>query len=209
MEKLIAIQQELKAPKSQYNKFGGYHYRSLEDITEAVKPLCVKHKVLITLSDEIVVIEGRYYVKATAKYTDGGFTTESYGFAREEEMKKGMDGSQVTGSSSSYARKYAMNGLLMIDDAKDADTNEQAAQTQQAQVQKKEAAKPQPQPKKETAPVSDDLAMALSDIKRCKTNDELNSTITNYKHLFGNARFIEAGKAKRSEINAGTVAKTK
>ena len=123
-EKLANIQQELKAPKGQFNSFGGYHYRSCEDILEAVKPLLKQNKVLLTLNDDILCRENRYYIKATATIydleSDNSFTNSA--FAREEENKKGMDGSQITGASSSYARKYALNGLFLIDDVKDSDT---------------------------------------------------------------------------------------
>lgn len=119
-EKLAVIQQTLEAPKNQFNKFGGYAYRSCEDILQAVKPYL--QDCTLTLADEVVQIGERYYVKATAVFADGSdafFSVSSY--AREEETRKGMDGSQITGSSSSYARKYALNGLFCIDDAKDAD----------------------------------------------------------------------------------------
>lgn len=123
-EKLNAIQCDLKAPKSQYNSFGKYNYRNCEDILEAVKPLCAKNKTSLTLTDEIVLIGDRYYVKATATLYDqeSEEVVNTSAFAREEENKKGMDGSQVTGASSSYARKYALNGLFNIDDTKDSDT---------------------------------------------------------------------------------------
>lgn len=120
-ERLIHIQGELKAPKSQENKFGGYKYRSCEDILEAVKPLLKKEKVTLTISDDIIEVGGRVYVKATATLSDGEDTTSTSAFAREAETKKGMDDSQITGSASSYARKYALNGLFAIDDTKDAD----------------------------------------------------------------------------------------
>lgn len=126
-EKLLAIQQELKAPKGQYNSFGKYKYRSCEDILEAVKPICAKHKALLTVSDELVYMGDRYYIKATATLIDtedGKSFTQNTAYAREEETKKGMDGSQITGTASSYARKYALNGLFCIDDTKDADTDE-------------------------------------------------------------------------------------
>ena len=130
MEALAKIQSELKAPKSQYNSFGKYAYRSAEDILEAVKPLCAKHGAILTLSDEIVSVGDRVYVKATAALnsTDGSNVRVS-AFAREPEDKKGMDASQVTGTASSYARKYALNGLFCIDDTKDADTDEYRNQT--------------------------------------------------------------------------------
>lgn len=123
-ERLLAVQDELKAPKSQYNNFGRYAYRNAEDIVEAVKPLLKKHGVLLTLSDEVVVIGERTYIKAAAKVTDiNDFekSIEVNAFAREPETKKGMDESQITGAASSYARKYALNGLFAIDDTKDAD----------------------------------------------------------------------------------------
>lgn len=143
-EKLLAIQLELKAPKSQYNSFGKYNYRSCEDILEAVKPLCAKYKALTLLDDEVVLIGGRFYVKATAMFIDTekpDSMHEVHAYAREDEIKKGMDGSQVTGSSSSYARKYALNGLFDIDDTKDADTDEQANQSKRKTAAKPAAAK--------------------------------------------------------------------
>lgn len=124
LQKLLAIQMELKAPKSQYNSFGKYKYRNCEDILEAVKPLYAKNNAVLTVSDEIENIHERYYVKATATLHDAE-SEEKISVtarAREEEDKKGMDGSQVTGASSSYARKYALNGLFAIDDTKDSDT---------------------------------------------------------------------------------------
>lgn len=121
-EILQQIQTELKAPKSQYNKFGGYNYRNCEDILEALKPILAKHKAIVTLSDDIKQIGARYYIEATAQLNAGGESISVKAFAREEETKKGMDGSQITGAASSYARKYALNGLFAIDDTKDADT---------------------------------------------------------------------------------------
>jgi hypothetical protein len=122
--KLMNIQQELKAPKGQYNSFGKYAYRSCEDILEGVKPLLKKEKVVLTISDELQYIGNRYYIKATATLidTESEATISNSAYAREEETKKGMDGSQITGASSSYARKYALNGLFGIDDNKDSDT---------------------------------------------------------------------------------------
>lgn len=127
-EKLLNIQSELKAPKSQRNDFGKYNYRNCEDILEAVKPLCKKYNAVVYLSDELVIIGERYYIEATATLVDveTSETIEVTAYAREEESKKGMDGSQVTGASSSYARKYALNGLFDIDDTKDSDTTNQS-----------------------------------------------------------------------------------
>ena len=124
-KKLISIQSKLKAPKGQYNSFGKYKYRSCEDILEAVKPLLKEHECALTIKDRIVMVGERYYVEATAVLSDaeGGNVIENTSYAREDESKKGMDGSQITGTASSYARKYALNGLFAIDDAKDADTD--------------------------------------------------------------------------------------
>ncbi len=126
--KLVKIQAELKAPKNQMNAFGKYKYRSAEDIIEAVKPILFKNNCALLISDEIVQVADRVYVKATAMLIDENneeLPIKVYGCAREEEVKKGMDAAQITGSASSYARKYALNGLFAIDDTKDADsTNE-------------------------------------------------------------------------------------
>ena len=126
--KLVNIQAELKAPKNQVNSFGKYKYRSAEDIIEAVKPILFKYQTALLISDEIVQVADRVYVKATAMLideTNEELPIKVYGWAREEEVKKGMDASQITGSASSYARKIALNGLFAIDDNKDADsTNE-------------------------------------------------------------------------------------
>lgn len=129
-EKLLQIQTELKAPKGQYNSHGGFKYRSCEDILEAVKPLLKKYNLVLTLNDEIVNIGDRYYVKAEACLRDGkeAFICDA-AYAREAAERKGMDASQITGTASSYARKYALNGLFLIDDTKDADTDEHARQT--------------------------------------------------------------------------------
>ena len=132
-EKLSLVQNELKAPKDQKNTFGNYRYRSCEDILESVKPILKKNKLALVLSDELVNIGERYYIKAIATLYDleeeGSLSNNAY--AREEESKKGMDGSQITGTASSYARKYALNGLFNIDDTKDADTDEYTKRTKQ------------------------------------------------------------------------------
>ena len=123
--KLVKIQAELKAPKNQMNAFGKYKYRSAEDIIEAVKPILFKNNCALLISDEIVQVADRVYVKATAMLIDENneeLPIKVYGWAREEEVKKGMDAAQITGSASSYARKYALNGLFAIDDTKDADS---------------------------------------------------------------------------------------
>lgn len=159
-QKLIEIQAELKAPKSQFNKFGGYNYRNCEDILEAVKPLCAKHEIVPLLSDEIVMIGDRFYIKATAKVTDGKDEIATTAFARESKDKKGMDESQITGSASSYARKYALNGLFCIDDTKDADFMDNSQSNKQQQP------KPQQQPPKETHVKGYDEFVALQKTKK-------------------------------------------
>jgi hypothetical protein len=140
MKRVSAVQAELKAPKGQYNSFGKYRYRSCEDILEAVKPLLVKYGIVLTINDELIYLGDRYYIKSTAclRDTESECSICNSALAREEETKKGMDGSQITGTASSYARKYALNGLFCIDDTKDADTDEYA--------------KNQAEPKKEKTP---------------------------------------------------------
>jgi len=131
------IQHSLKAPKGQTNKFGGYKYRSCEDILEAVKPHLSKHGLILTISDEIVDVAGRVYVKATAAvHNSQGHSVQTSGYAREEEVKKGMDASQITGSASSYARKYALNGLFCIDDTRDSDATNDHGKSAPKQVVK-------------------------------------------------------------------------
>lgn len=161
MKRLIEIQKELKAPKGQYNSFGKYKYRNCEDILEAVKPLLSARNLFITLNDDIIAVNERYYVKATATiYDDAGKEiAHTCAYAREEENKKGMDGSQVTGASSSYARKYALNGLFAIDDTKDSDT-----------TNKGETVKPEPKPVKPELIESDiDIFEGLKGMD-CKEN---------------------------------------
>lgn len=128
--RLADIQAHLNAPKNQYNSFGKYKYRSCEDILEGVKPLL--NGLFLSISDEIVLIGDRYYVRSTATITDGTNSHSASAMAREEENKKGMDSAQVTGATSSYARKYCLNGLFGIDDAKDADTDEHKQQQSNA-----------------------------------------------------------------------------
>ena len=138
-EKLLIIQSKLKAPKSQYNSFGKYAYRNAEDILEAVKPLLLETKTVLNISDDVVMVGDRYYIKARVTLSDTE-STDLYSvqaFAREEESKKGMDGSQVTGAASSYARKYALNGLFAIDDTKDSDSTNQHGKGETAETRTK------------------------------------------------------------------------
>lgn len=144
-DKLIQVQMGLKANKTQHNEFGNYNYRSCEDILEAVKPHLKEAGLMLTLSDDIKLIGDRYYVLATARITDGEDSFETYGFAREALERKGMDPSQVTGSASSYARKYALSGLFCIDDNKDADAlpPEKKTETKKEETKKEESKKPE------------------------------------------------------------------
>lgn len=135
-QKLAEIQSTMKAPKNLYNKFGKYNYRNAEGILEAFKPYGAKHKVMLLVTDEIRMVGDRFYVRAEAKLIDLESETSisAFGFAREAESKAGMDEAQITGSASSYARKYALNGLLLLDDTKDPDTDEYHEQTHQKQM---------------------------------------------------------------------------
>lgn len=195
MKELIAIQSELKAPKSQFNKFGGYKYRKAEDILEAVKPLLNKQKCTLTITDDIVMVGNRIYVKATATIkNEKGECETTTGWAREEETKKGMDGSQITGASSSYARKYALNGLFAIDDNADSDTtNDGQQQTQQqAQTQAQQPASSQFN--------SNDLNEGLGYLSRCVSKDNLLWVIQHYQPLCSNAQFMQAVSAKKKQL---------
>lgn len=195
MKELITIQSELKAPKSQFNKFGGYKYRKAEDILEAVKPLLAKQKCTLTITDDIVMVGNRIYVKATATIkNEKGECETTNGWAREEETKKGMDGSQITGASSSYARKYALNGLFAIDDNADSDTTNdgqhQQAQTQQTTTQ--QTASPQYHPS--------DLNEGLGYLSRCVSKDNLLWVIQHYQPLCSNTQFMQAVSAKKKQL---------
>lgn len=199
MKELIAIQSELKAPKSQFNKFGGYKYRKAEDILEAVKPLLNKNKCTLTITDDIVMVGNRIYVKATATIkNEKGECETTTGWAREEETKKGMDGSQITGASSSYARKYALNGLFAIDDNADSDTTNdgqhQAAQqqTQTQQPAAQQTASPQFHP--------NDLNEGLAYLSRCVSKDNLLWVIQHYQPLCSNTQFMQAVSAKKKQL---------
>lgn len=189
MKELIAIQSELKAPKSQFNKFGGYKYRKAEDILEAVKPLLNKQKCTLTITDDIVMVGNRIYVKATAtiKNEKGEFETTT-GWAREEETKKGMDGSQITGASSSYARKYALNGLFAIDDNADSDTTND----EQQQAAQQQTASPQYH--------TNDLNEGLAYLSRCVSKDNLLWVIQHCQPLCSNTQFMQAVSAKKKQL---------
>lgn len=172
MKELMLIQSELKAPKNQFNRFGNYNYRSCEDILEAVKPLLAKNECSLTISDDIVEVGGRIYVKATAKIVnkDGNEVANS-AFAREAEEKKGMDVSQITGSASSYARKYALNGLFCIDDTRDADATNTHGKEEKKMVEKV-ASKP-----------IDELKIKVINeaVGEVLTEEQLKKTLAHYK----------------------------
>ena len=204
---LMAVQAELKSPKGQHNSFGNYDYRSAEDIIEAVKPLLKDNGLFLTMSDDIVQIGDRYYVKATVSVTDivTGESVQTSALAREAAQKKGMDESQVTGTASSYARKYALNGLFAIDDTKDADTDQyryaQNAQNGAGRAQKLKApdelmAKAKRQLKTEVDRIGCtwDEVRAISGLKLGKTEtkemsaDEVSSLAENLEQWILNAR---------------------
>lgn len=199
MKELIVIQSELKAPKSQFNKFGGYKYRKAEDILEAVKPLLNKQKCTLTITDDIVMVGNRIYVKATATIkNEKGECETTTGWAREEETKKGMDGSQITGASSSYARKYALNGLFAIDDNADSDTtNDGQHQASQQQTQTQ-----QPTTQQTASPQyhTNDLNEGLAYLSRCVSKDNLLWVIQHYQPLCSNTQFMQAVSAKKKQL---------
>ena len=197
-EKLLQVQAELKAPKGQFNKFGGYNYRNAEDILEAVKPLLAKEGIALTLSDELVMVGERYYIKATATISDGTDALSVTAYAREEETKKGMDGSQITGASSSYARKYALNGLFCIDDTKDSDaTNEHGKD----EPRRQETVKPKPpaQSAEPNKPISIEQAKELQTMCREKWGVEGDAE-KNFELLTGYAKFLRVKNSEYEEI---------
>lgn len=183
-DKLIKVQGLLKAPKGQYNSFGKYKYRSCEDILEAVKPLLVDNGLLLTIEDDVVMVGDRIYIKAIATIRCGENSLQSVAFAREEDTKKGLDVSQVTGAASSYARKYALNGLFCIDDNKDSDTTNIGKQPE----------------KKETDenPIFD---MACNDVRSAKTTEALKSIWNEYSSLQSNQVFKALVNKRKAELN--------
>lgn len=180
--RLIAVQGALKAPKGQYNSFGKYKFRSCEDVLEAVKPLLVEHELLLTIEDDIVMIGDRIYVKAVATLRYGDECITNTAFAREEQEKKGMDASQVTGAASSYARKYALNGLFCIDDTKDSDATNNGGKPVEA----------------DSNPI---MEMAMSDVRNAKTTESLKGVWEEYTSLQGNPVFKQLVNQKKKELN--------
>lgn len=193
MKELISIQSELKAPKSQFNKFGGYKYRKAEDILEAVKPLLAKQKCTLIITDDVVLIGNRIYVKATAIIkNEKGECETTTGWAREEETKKGMDGSQITGASSSYARKYALNGLFAIDDNADSDTTNDGQHQAAQQPTAQQPASSQYHP--------NDLNEGLAYLSRCVTKGNLIWVVQTYKPLTTSTQFMQAVSVKKKQL---------
>lgn len=177
-EKLIKVQAELKAPKSKFNSFGKYKYRSLEDILEGVKPLLEKNKASLVIADSMEQVGDRYYLKATATFidTENGESVSNSALARESADKKGMDDSQITGTASSYARKYALNGLLLIDDTKDADTDE-------AHVEKEARAEKAKDDEKNEALVTDIGDMKIASVKVNVLKGDIDSGLMNEEKM--------------------------
>jgi hypothetical protein len=184
IEKLVAIQSELKAPKGQTNNFGKYKYRSCEDILEAVKPLLKKEGLFLSITDEIENVGDRYYIKAVAIVTDGVDRWQTQALAREEETKKGMDASQISGSASSYARKYALNGMFAIDDTKDSDATNTGDSLIDANI-----------------PKLDNVEFALYEVKLAKSQDGLKTIWSKHLAHQKNELFLEAIKTKKAELN--------
>lgn len=179
-KKLLTIQSKLKAPKGQYNEYGKYYYRSCEDIFEAVKPLLAETGTALVMKDEIVEVNGRFYVKATAVLMTEDEEITNSAYAREEETKKGMDASQITGSCSTYARKYALNGLFLIDDTRDADTMDNREEAKKEQPKKEEPKKEAP--KKDTkAEPKTAKQEAEEDLNRRVTKEEVQKIIAGCK----------------------------
>lgn len=183
MKELLQIQSELKAPKGQFNDYGKYKYRSCEDILEAVKPILKKNNCTLLLSDSLIYVGERYYIKATATLVNAeGKSVSTEAYAREEETKKGMDASQITGASSSYARKYALNGLLCIDDNKDSDTTNTGDNTPAA-------------PAKASKEDNAEVEKAIAEINAAKSKEDLINAIAKYKgnkSVINNLAFINA-----------------
>lgn len=180
MKELIEIQHRLKAPKGQYNSFGKYKYRSCEDILEALKPLLYEYKCALSITDDMLLVGDRIYVKSTVTLrNESGEEVVTSAFAREEETKKGMDGSQITGAASSYARKYALNGMFCIDDTKDSDTTNTGEKNDE---------------------ISDYRAMAFQEIDGAKDTGELTRIYNKYTLLHSDGSFMERLSTRKKEV---------
>ena len=183
-EKLLSVQSKLKAPKSQYNKFGGYYYRNCEDILEAVKPILLETKTTLLLNDEVILIGSRFYLKATAIFIDvvDGTKIECSAYANESEPHKGMTAEQVTGSASSYARKYALNALFCIDDTKDADSDEQ----------------PKPAQSKLPYPPTS----VIAEINACKNIPDIAAILRKYQPIYDNEQLSKVASERKQQLLA-------
>lgn len=211
-DKLLIIQSKLKAPKNQYNDFNKFYYRSAEDILEALKHLLKEVGCTLTISDEIVVVAERVYVKAIATLSDGKDSISTTAFAREEESKKGMDAAQITGAASSYARKYALNGLFCIDDTKDPDSTNKGEQETRSSAAPKTISKPvakptakptaktaaKPAAKPETKP--NDLEQAKKALDLCKDNKSIDEVVKTFKNLWKDEEFKKMVEQARNRI---------
>lgn len=192
MEELIKIQSELKAPKNKYNSFGKYSYRSCEDILEAVKPLLKKHGCYMTITDDVFVAGDRFYIRATVSLVNkDGKSVIGVGLAREDKSKAGMSESQITGTASSYARKYALNGLFLIDDTKDADTDEYKVESE---------AKAKKNAPKQATLMTSGLQSAIDECNAAKNKDELMAVWNNHADLHSDKDFMLAMSTKRKEV---------
>lgn len=180
-KKLATIQSRLKAPKNQYNSFGKYKYRSCEDILEALKPLANEQGCTITIEDSPIMVGEWHYIQATATLSDGYNSKSVKAYARESETKSGMDSSQITGTASSYARKYALNGLFAIDDTKDADTMDN-------------------RPKVEPNPEAKELAKVKAQLKQAKTADEIKNVLSLYLYSELKEQVKELCKSRGKEL---------
>ena len=206
MKELNLIQTKLGAQKTQYNSFSKYKYRSCEDILAAVKPLLKETGCTLTLTDEILLIGERYYVKATVTLNNGkGDTAQTSALAREEDEKKGMDASQITGAASSYARKYALNGLFAIDDTKDADAlNVNKEYTEKAKPEEKPAADAAGAVVPGAAAVElseyEMLQLAKGELAQANTREELVKVVKRFPKLRSNPDFIAAGSVRKQKL---------
>ena len=189
MKELLSVIAELKAPKNQRNNFGNYNYRSCEDILEAVKPLLLKHSLMMSINDDVVSVLDRVYVKATVTVWNDKESKQVSAFAREAETKKGMDESQITGAASSYARKYALNGMFLIDDTKDADTQNNT---------KKDTPEKTTPPKTET---TSDKASVLGDcIKLIKNSGFDEPTTATLRKKYAEVKTLEQAESFKAEV---------
>lgn len=189
MKELLSVIAELKAPKGQYNNFGNYNYRSCEDILEAVKPLLIKHGLLMSINDDIVAVLNRVYVKATVTVWTDKESKQVSAYARESEIKKGMDESQITGAASSYARKYALNGMFLIDDTKDADSRDNTKKdTPEKPVTKAEKPKP-------------DKASIMGEVINLIKNSGFDeTTMTTLRKRYAEVKTLEQAEAFKTEV---------